>query len=249
MARPKKIGLEYFPVDVTFDEKVNAIEMIHGNNGLSWVIKFWQNAYQTETGEVNLQGLFAELHANKCRITIDEHEKILNTAIQVEFCYITDSGLYTSNGIKKRIGAVSKERASAILRQEKDKNKSIVKDSKVKKTPHYSANNTRKKEFLPPTLEEVKQYCKENGYENISERAFKYYSEANPPWTDSRGKPVLSWKSKFQSTWFRGENSDVRTQINNRVPRNSNAKCTEGATAKPGEFDEGILTLEGVRTF
>jgi hypothetical protein len=134
MARPKKIGLEYFPVDVTFDEKVNAIEMMHGNNGLSWVIKFWQNAYQTETGEVNFTGLFGELHANKCRITLEEHEKILDTALQIEFCYKTNSGLYTSNGIKKRIGSVSKESLSAIQRQE---------ESKVKETPHYSANNDR----------------------------------------------------------------------------------------------------------
>ena len=141
MARPKKIGLEYFPLDVIFDEKVNAIEMMHGNNGLCWVIKFWQNAYQTETGEVNLHGLFSELHANKCRITTEEHEKILSTAMQIQFCYKTDDGLYTSNGIKKRIGAVSKERASAIQRQEESKSKSKVKESKVKETPHYSANN------------------------------------------------------------------------------------------------------------
>lgn len=143
MARPKKTGLDYFPVDVSFDEKIESIEMLHGNNGLVWILKFWQSAYKTEIGEVNFNGLFAELHANNCRITIEEHEKILKNAISVGFCYETEHGFYTSNGIKKRIGSVSKERSDAILRQEERKNqiKKKIKNSKVKETPHYSMNN------------------------------------------------------------------------------------------------------------
>jgi uncharacterized phage protein (TIGR02220 family) len=126
MTRPKKIGLDYFPVDVKFDQKIEAIELIHKNDGLVWIIKFWQEAYQTETGEVDLSGLFGELFANKCRITSECHQKILSTCIQVGFCEKTETGLYTSNGIKKRISSVSKERLDAIQRKE-DK-KSIVKD-------------------------------------------------------------------------------------------------------------------------
>ena len=141
MARPRKIGLDYFPMDVKFDEKIEAIELLHGNNGLVWVLKFWQSAYQTELGEIQLDGLFGELHANKCRITTEEHYKILNTAITVDFCYKTESCLYTSNGIKKRISAVSTERNSAIERKRDGDSK--VKDSIVKETPHCSPNNTR----------------------------------------------------------------------------------------------------------
>lgn len=150
MARPKKEGLDYFPVDVDFDEKVESIIMIHKNDGLSWVIGFWQKAYKTLTGIVDLSGLFAELFANKCRITLDKHNEILTTAIQVEFCHEVETDKYTSNGIQKRISSVSKERASAITRKtekestkEKDINKRKEKESKVKDCPDCSANNDR----------------------------------------------------------------------------------------------------------
>jgi hypothetical protein len=144
MARPKKIGLDYFPVDVDFDTKVQSIELLHKNDGLVWVIKFWQLAYKNEFGEVDFTGLFGELFANNCRITTEQHENILKTALAIQFCYKTDSGFYTSNGIKKRISTVSKERCDAIERKEKkSKNKSKGKESKVKDCPDCSPNNWR----------------------------------------------------------------------------------------------------------
>jgi hypothetical protein len=66
----------------------------------------------------------------------------------------------------------------------------------------------RSKIFIPPTIIEFKEYCKKNGFENIAEKAFKYYSEANPPWTDSKGNTVRSWKQKLQGIWFRDDNKD-----------------------------------------
>lgn len=151
MSRPKKEGLDYFPVDVDFDEKVDAIIMLHQNDGLSWVIRFWQKAYKTLTGIVDFSGLFAELFANKCRISKQKHSEILETALKVEFCYEIEADKYTSHGIQRRIASVSKERSDAIERQkestkEKKKRKeknSIVKESKVKECPTYSSNNNR----------------------------------------------------------------------------------------------------------
>lgn len=63
---------------------------------------------------------------------------------------------------------------------------------------------TKKDTFTPPEFNEFKAYCKENGFENISERAFKYYSEMD--WCDSTGKPIKSWKGKLQAVWFRDDN-------------------------------------------
>jgi len=137
MARPKKIGLDYFPIDVTFDEKVQAIEMLHENDGLVWIIKFWQAAYKTELGEVDVQELFGELFAKNCRITTEKQSKIIVDCEKIGLIYKTEDGLLTSTGIKKRISAVSQEREDAIKRK-----KSKVKESKVKKTPHSSEDNT-----------------------------------------------------------------------------------------------------------
>jgi nitrogen regulatory protein PII-like uncharacterized protein len=137
MARPKKIGLDYFPIDTVFDEKVQVLESHFKNDGFVWIIKFWQMAYKTETGEVDM-GLFGELLANNCRITTETQANILSLCEKIGLLYKTEFGLWTSNGIKKRISSVSKEREDAILRQEIKKK---VKKSKVKETPHYSANN------------------------------------------------------------------------------------------------------------
>lgn len=145
MARPKKDGLDYFPVDVDFDKKVKSIEMLHENDGITWVIKFWQEAYKTMTGLVDFRGLFGELFTKNCRITTEKHMKILETAISVEFCYEHEEGIYTSEGIQKRISAVSNDRKSAIERQNADKKKKSKRkkrESKVKDCPDYSPNNS-----------------------------------------------------------------------------------------------------------
>lgn len=68
----------------------------------------------------------------------------------------------------------------------------------------------KQKSFIPPTFDELRLYCKENGYENIAEKAFKYYSEAD--WHDSRGKKIKNWKQKLQGVWFREENKDGQVQ-------------------------------------
>ena len=46
MARPLKAGLDYFPLDVTLDEKIELIEAKHGLLGFGLVIKLFQNIYK-----------------------------------------------------------------------------------------------------------------------------------------------------------------------------------------------------------
>lgn len=58
----------------------------------------------------------------------------------------------------------------------------------------------RKKRFVPPTLEEVKAYVKEKGYNVDAEYFFQYYAAGD--WKDSEGKPVQNWKQKL-ITWAR----------------------------------------------
>jgi hypothetical protein len=157
--------------------------MMH-DAGVKWVIRFWQEAYKTMTGLVDFRGLFGELFAKNCRITLEEHEKILKTAISVEFCYEHEAGVYTSHGIQKRISSVSKERAGAIRRQEEEKNKTKKKKSKVKDCPDYSPNN----DLIPPG----------DGQPNLQEEKkkyldFVYLSESE------HAKLLAEWGEKFLS--------------------------------------------------
>ena len=65
-----------------------------------------------------------------------------------------------------------------------------------------SKNKTK---FTPPTLDEVKNYFKENGYnEQTSIKMFNSYSIADCK--DSKGKQVLNWKQKAINVWFKDEN-------------------------------------------
>lgn len=63
----------------------------------------------------------------------------------------------------------------------------------------------RKGKFISPILNEVISYFKENGYsEEAANKAFKHYDLAN--WHDTNGKPVLNWKQKMNTVWFKDEN-------------------------------------------
>lgn len=62
----------------------------------------------------------------------------------------------------------------------------------------------RKKEFVPPTLEDVKKYCLEVRKNNVDyKRFYDYYSVSN--WKDSKGKPIVNWKQKIIAVWERDQ--------------------------------------------
>lgn len=61
-----------------------------------------------------------------------------------------------------------------------------------------------RKVFVPPGLDEVKEYFKKEGYrEDIAEKAFKGYDVAD--WHDSQGTKIKNWKQKMINVWFRDE--------------------------------------------
>lgn len=53
-----------------------------------------------------------------------------------------------------------------------------------------------------PTLSEVVSYFKENKQsEDLAKKAFRHYQLGN--WHDARGKPVINWKQKMGTNWFK----------------------------------------------
>lgn len=63
-------------------------------------------------------------------------------------------------------------------------------------------DHTRKK-FVPPTLEEVSQYCRERSSPVDPKKFWEYFSTPDSQgrtWIDSEGKPVRNWKQKLL-TW------------------------------------------------
>lgn len=78
-----------------------------------------------------------------------------------------------------------------------------VDDNTPPKPPLKGGNKKReKKQFAPPTYEEVLAYFSEKGQDTTQARkAFNHYNDHD--WKDSYGKQVLNWKQKVQTNWFK----------------------------------------------
>lgn len=80
--------------------------------------------------------------------------------------------------------------------------KEIKKDNKDKKEKN---NNKPLKRFVPPTLEEVEQYCFERGNHVSASRFVDYYDSVG--WSIGKGKPMKDWKAAVR-TWERDERTE-----------------------------------------
>lgn len=61
-----------------------------------------------------------------------------------------------------------------------------------------SPGERTQKKFVPPTLEEVSQYCRERNSSVDPKKFWEYFDTGK--WVDSEGKPVKNWKQKLL-TW------------------------------------------------
>lgn len=61
------------------------------------------------------------------------------------------------------------------------------------------------KKFVPPTLEEIENYCKEKNYNIDTQFFYEYFTEGN--WVDSKGNKVKNWKQKI-ITWSKGKKTE-----------------------------------------
>jgi hypothetical protein len=117
----------------------------------------------------------------------------------------TPDGLYYNERMKNE--SDRRKRYS----ESRSNNRKISKTyDKHMETETITINKRSKKKFIPPTLEEVKQFFFEKGYtEESAEKAYNHYSLAN--WKDTNGKQVLSWKQKMNTVWFTPQNKRQTT--------------------------------------
>jgi hypothetical protein len=88
-----------------------------------------------------------------------------------------------------------------------------TKDKKEKESIKEKPHRTRK-EFVPPTYEEVLEYAKSRGREDLAKVFYDGYSVAD--WHNSYGKKITNWKQTFIQVW---ENNNTKT--NNSTPQRS----------------------------
>ena len=213
MARPRKDGLDYFPLDIHFNEKIKALEFLHKNEGLVWIIKFWQTAYSKNSGEVNLNGVFGVSRAENCRITTGKQTEIIRDCLEIGLITQLKDGIYTSNGIQKRLSQIVKDRESDRKRKlvggfptenyrntevfrnipaESKGKESKGKESKVKKE-HKDEPSGSKSE---PPAEVLKNRGLKRAYEMF---CVKYESVTDKPYIKQWGKDYKLLKSVMGS--------------------------------------------------
>lgn len=117
MARPKKQGVDYFPLDVHLDNKFKFIEIKFGLEGFATVIKMMQkiyaNRYYCDWGD-DEQLLFSDEH----RIDFDKLQLITKECIERD---IFNKNLYekykilTSKGIQKRYKEIVRRRINVEM--------------------------------------------------------------------------------------------------------------------------------------
>lgn len=95
---------------------------------------------------------------------------------------------------------------SQVVSQVVSHTETIYKQNETDNTPSISPPKAprRKSAFVPPTVEEVRDYCREKGYADVDPAFFvAYYAEAD--WHDRDGKPVKNWKQRVISWKMREE--------------------------------------------
>ena len=245
MARPIKIGLDYFPMDTTWDIKMRLLKARYKLEGVGLIVELYQAIYREGYALIWNEDSRL-LIADETGISIERLDEIVGFAAAKD---IFDSetlkkGYLTSHGIQARwVKACTETKRKEnkippdidLLQhateftpeethakpEETQSNTEFSTQSKVNKRKGNKIDNiepraaTRKpsKIFTPPTLLEVGEYCRANGYTVNPETFIKFYSESDPPWHDSNGKAVKNWKQKIISTWSKNNKGDRRQPV------------------------------------
>ncbi|MCD7740348.1 MAG: hypothetical protein LUH11_03260, partial [Candidatus Gastranaerophilales bacterium] len=88
-----------------------------------------------------------------------------------------------------------------------EKYNSIITDNTINK------KNKNKKKFVPPTIKEIENYCRQRKNNVNAKRFYDYYAAAN--WKDSQGKPIKNWKQKIIAVWEKKKSVKTEKKLKN----------------------------------
>ncbi len=115
MARPTKQGIDYFPVDVQFDDNVELFLAEHGAEGLGILVTIWQLIYQNNGYYINNNDDLILLIRRRCMADISIIKVVISSAIGRNIFSKHKNKNYkilTSKGIQERYFLASKKKKS-----------------------------------------------------------------------------------------------------------------------------------------
>ena len=97
------------------------------------------------------------------------------------------------------------------LKDEQQHGNKITTGKQQTNTDNNDKNDKNVKKFIPPTIEQVKEFVTGKGYnEELAERVFEYYDLAD--WHDKNGNKVRNWKQKILAVWLKEENKTQKEE-------------------------------------
>lgn len=107
----------------------------------------------------------------------------------------------------------------------------------------------KKKEFIPPTLEEIKEYCLQRKNNVNYKKFYDYYTENE--WKDNQGKQVNNWKLKVIS-WEGNQTSSYGNKniakVEQKLPEwfGKDITPTEATEEEQAEMEKVMAELESL---
>lgn len=229
MGKGKAPAFQFYVKDWLCDPELRLASVLSRGAWIDCLCFMWENSQRGKLTATPLK--FAKLISG----SLDEALHFLNDMNECEFGDIEiPEGIkfpITENEcnikvtiINRRMYSDYKDKQNTRLRVRKHREKKKVTEKKQKSnanvtvtspspspTSKIKKKDIRKKKFIPPDIKDVIQFFINNNYTKESAiKAFKYYSDGEPPWTDSQGKPVRGWKQKMRGVWFKPENKNNR---------------------------------------
>lgn len=150
---------------------------ICGNSNSKDLLIHHNNGYSNDLDDLYLLCRTCHFKVERGLIKCEKHKRKCVTSNAI----VTECN--TEKEIEKREN--SKEKRKDILDEEKEQ----------KPKRKYT-----KKPFVPPTLQEVEEYCRERNSCVDPKRFYDYFStpdDEGRTWIDSKGNPVRNWKQKI----------------------------------------------------
>lgn len=167
MARPKKQGLDYFPLDVNVDTKIEILESKYGILGFGFIIKLFQkiyaNGYYLEWNQYSPILLQKEIRLEDARII-----EFINFCLDINIFDKTlyeKCGILTSKGIQKRYFTVCKRRKEVEIINEY----LLVNPNDYGVNVNINSNNDNNNENMPLNRNETNQETENIKKNNVTE--------------------------------------------------------------------------------
>ena len=158
---------------------------------------FYRSFYESiselpEANQLELYRAIFELSLNENRIELTGLNKTIFTLIEPQII---------ANIQRFKNGSKPKEKRQVSETEAKSKqDKSEVEANKNKNknnNENKKENENKKKNFEPPTLDEVKAWFTEQGSTaEAGAKAWQYYTDGE--WIDAKGQPVRNWRQKMR---------------------------------------------------